>query len=185
MIYWIDTRYIDNGKIIELDWKEEYRLVYPPRLCAAISGKGCNQKWSYFQLDWLFSPLPWTKVMGGTYLRLPHAGFCSTSANTLANSIQSTLLDFLSIWSSRVSERECNSKCSLWATYYNKIKQVHVHHIIMEFIVWDSSAATTIVMAACLQNGRETSLPQAATYLFIYLTGLMFQKIQLVWWLLH
>ena len=53
-----------NDDLIELDWIEEYQWVDPPRLWEAISGEGCIQKWSHFQLDSLFSPRPCTKVMG-------------------------------------------------------------------------------------------------------------------------
>ena len=49
---------------MELDWIEEYQWVDPPRLWEANSGKGWIQKWSHFQPDSLFSPRPYTKVMG-------------------------------------------------------------------------------------------------------------------------
>ena len=49
---------------MELDWIEEYQWIGPPRLWEANSGKGWIQKWSHFQLDSLFSPRPYTKVMG-------------------------------------------------------------------------------------------------------------------------
>ena len=53
-----------NLDTIELDWIEEYQWVDPPRLWEAVSGEGCIQMWSHFQLDSLFSPRPCTKVMG-------------------------------------------------------------------------------------------------------------------------
>ena len=53
-----------SSVVIELDWIEEYQWVDPPRLWEAVSGEGCIQMWSHFQLDSLFSPRPCTKVMG-------------------------------------------------------------------------------------------------------------------------
>lgn len=67
------------------------------------------------------------EVNKSTNLRYPVAGFCRTSAMTLDNSILSNLQFFFSsIWSCRVNERECSSKWSLLATYYNtQVQQLY------------------------------------------------------------
>ena len=60
----VTTVVISTNHNIELDWIEKYQWVDPPRLWEAVSGEGCIQMWSHFQLDSLFSPRPCTKVMG-------------------------------------------------------------------------------------------------------------------------
>ena len=48
---------------MELDWTEENQWIGPPTLWEANSGEGWIQKWSHFQPDSLFSPLPDAKVV--------------------------------------------------------------------------------------------------------------------------
>ena len=59
---WMGSKLLDTA--LELDWIEEYQWVDPPRLWKAVSGAGCIQMWSHFQLESLLSPRPCTKLMG-------------------------------------------------------------------------------------------------------------------------
>ena len=69
--YWIDL--VNGSTEIFVDVESEpyswielrkCQWVDPPTLWEAVSGEGWIQKWSLFQLQWLFSPRPGAKTIG-------------------------------------------------------------------------------------------------------------------------